>query len=688
MNIGSSAAQLNPMLRGFIQKARRAARKPPGYVARRLIAEISASTERWRAPWRRWRTTGRSLCAMFGASSIDDLWDRLLAKKVLTAGTFDGSDYERLCPGDTKRILESAEDAIHHRVRFLGSPQHELGDDIDWHTDFKVGTTWHPRFFRDIEYANLDQPSDVKIAWELSRMQWLVPLGQAFLLTADERYSLAARRIIESWISANPYAYSVNWACTMEAAMRVMTFTWLFGVFGRSSHWRESEYRQTFLVALWLHVDFTHRQIERADVNGNHFAADAAALVVGGQLFHECKQGRRWLDLGGGDLEREIQLQVFDDGVDYEASVPYHRLVLELFFAAAFTQKQASRGMSKPYAQRLAAMANFVAAYSRIDGSTPLWGDADDARVLPFGGQALGDHRYLIGLVGLLLGDADLVALHSGSVSEAFWWFGAEAAMRLAAIPRSFPGSRAFSDAGVFIMRNRDDHVFIDCGPIGLAGRGGHGHSDALSFECMLAGVLLVSDSGSYVYTANPAARNRFRGTGMHNTPAVDGAEINAFIAPDNLWQLADEARPCAIEWSSDSQRDAWSGSHSGYRKLRDPVDVRRQIVLEHFTHTLSITDTLTGLGRHEVVVPLQLAQGVEFHATSATSGLLRSGDAQFRVTWFSDASWTLVPTRSAISPSYGVSVDINRLEWRWCGMLPCSLSVQISLDSQVAAWN
>jgi Heparinase II/III-like protein/Heparinase II/III N-terminus len=676
------------MLTGLIQKARRAARKPPAYVARRIMDEISASSERWRAPWRARRVTGRWLCAQFGSPSIEELWNRLLAQQTLAAAPIDRPAYERLCPGDAQRILALAENAIANRVQFLGSPLQELSSPVEWHTDFKVGKTWTPAFFRDIEYANLDQPSDVKIPWELSRLQWLVPLGQAFVLAADERYARAARRLIADWISANPYAYSVNWACTMEAAMRVMTLTWLFGVFGRSSSWHEDGFREAFLAALWLHVDFAQRFIERADINGNHFTADAAALVVGGQLFHESEQGRRWRDSGLEELEREMPLQVFADGVDYEASVPYHRLVLELFFVAAFSQRNSPGSLSAAYMQRLAAMARFVAAYSRTDGSSPLWGDADDARVLPFGGQALGDHRYLIGLVGLLSENADITALHSGPLSEACWWFGAAGAQRLAAVPLQLPGTQAFDDAGVYIMRGGGDHIFIDCGPVGLAGRGGHGHNDALSFEAMLAGVLLVSDSGAFVYTADPAARNRFRGTRMHNTPSVDGTEINSFIAPDNLWQLADEARPEVIEWSPGPVFDAWSGRHCGYRKLQDPVDVRRRIVLEHSSHALTITDTLEGPGRHEIVIPLQLAPGVEFHATSSTAGLLQFHSTRFRVTWCSDVPWTLVPTRSVISPSYGVSVDINRLEWRRRGLLPCSLTVQISQDARVDAWN
>lgn len=277
--------------------------------------------------------------------------------------------------------------------------------------------------------------------------------------------------------------------------------------------------------------------------------------------------------------------------------------------------------------------------------------------------------------------DAKLAELHSGSVCEAFWWFGAGAAERLVAAPKRLPVSQSFIDAGVFIMRNQNDHVFIDCGPIGLAGRAGHGHNDALSFEAMLAGVLLVSDSGSYVYTADPVARNRFRGTSMHNTPAVDGIEINAFISPDNLWQLADQAKPRAIEWTTSEHLDAWSGSHQGYQKLRDPVEVRRRIVLEHLTHRLTISDWLTGHGSHAIVIPLQLARGVEYRPISGVSGLLSFSHARFRVTWSSDVPWIVTATVSEISPSYGVAVATNRLEWLWCGPLPCYLTVRIFPD-------
>jgi len=227
--------------------------------------------------------------------------------------------------------LARAEKALAHRVDLLGSGPKELGAQIDWHTDFKTGLSWPPRYFADIDYNNPDRPSDVKVPWELSRLQWLMPAGQAFLLTRDDRYAAGARDVLEQWMEANPCGGSVNWSCTMEAALRIFSWTWFFHVFHDAPSWCNPDFRFRFLRALYLHVEFTDRHIERSDVNGNHYTADAAALVVGGLFFGEGQGPQRWQQEGWRILCEEMPRQVFPDGVDFEASVPYHRLVAELF---------------------------------------------------------------------------------------------------------------------------------------------------------------------------------------------------------------------------------------------------------------------------------------------------------------------------------------------------------------------
>src|SRR6185369_3917681 len=109
--------------------------------------------------------------------------------------------------------------------------------------------------------------------------------------------------------------------------------------------------------------------------------------------------------------------------------------------------------------------------------------------------------------------------------------------------------SKAFPDGGFFVLRSERAHVFIDCGEVGMHGRGGHGHNDILSFELWLDGINLVTDCGAFLYTASREWRNRFRSTAFHNVVQVGTEEINRFISPDNLWQLKDDARPQDVEW-------------------------------------------------------------------------------------------------------------------------------------------
>src|SRR5205814_357056 len=125
-------------------------------------------------------------------------------------------------------------------------------------------------------------------------------------------------------------------------------------------------------------------------------------------------------------------------------SVPYHRLVMELFFLAARYREAVGFEVPDEYRDRVIAMARFTQTYTRPDGTSPLVGDGDDARVLPFGGQAIGDHRYLAGLAGAHWCVPDLMQRFSGPREEVLWALGRRAAMSL---PERTSGGRRGSAA-------------------------------------------------------------------------------------------------------------------------------------------------------------------------------------------------------------------------------------------------
>jgi hypothetical protein len=394
--------------------------------------------------------------------------------------------------------------------------------------------------------------------------------------------------------------------------------------------------------------------------------------------FFPGNEAQGWLRSAHADLEREIAVQILPDGVDFEASSGYHRFVAELFLLAAVHFEHRRVLVSDRYRERLAAAARFCAAYTRCDGSSPLWGDADDARALPLTTAAVTDHRHLIACTATFLGDAALGACARGGWDEALWWFGARQSPAPAA---QLPDLEEFRDGGAYVLRAANAHVFIDCGPVGLAGRGGHGHNDALSFEAVLQGVPVVSDAGCYVYTNSFEERNRFRATAAHNTPQIDGEEINRFFSPELLWLLRNDSEPLQARLWSEGDRLLFEGSHSGYRRLSGSITPLRRIELSRDARALRVVDSFSGSGVHAVSIPLQLAPGWRLLELGQHACACRHlSGAALAISWSGAPVWELRAEPGRVAPSYGVVTEAMRLVARAHGPIG-DLSLITSLE-------
>lgn len=668
----------------LLRAGRFALTRPPSHVAARAVKELGAFVERRFGPARAAAFDEKSLLRRTAASSLDDVVSRAASGPCpALKGRVDPDAFERLVPGGASKVLRRAEDAMLNRVDILGSGPIDLGREIDWSRDYKTGKVWERTRPHKIDYINPGEPSDVKMAWELSRQQWLIPLGQAYCLTGDERYAEKAASLMDHWISSNPYGMTVNWAIAMEPAMRVFTWVWLFHVFHDTRAWRRGGFLSRFLRSLYLHAAFIEGNLEKAYVNGNHYLSNAAGLVFAGLFFREGAAPGRWSAMGRGILEQEITEQVYDDGVDYEGSVPYHRFVLELFWFPARMLELAGGKMSDGYKDRLARMAGFTMAYSRPDGQAPLVGDADDARVLPLGGQDINDHRYLAGLVGWWRDDEKLIKGFSGPLDEIFWALGTEAAEALREKGKGVCGSAVFERGGAFIMKTERDHVFIDCGPVGLKGYGGHGHNDCLSFEAFLRGAPVFTDSGSYVYTASFEWCNRFRSSEYHNTPVIDEEEINRFVHPLKLWSLHDDAAPMVMAWRSGEDLDYFKGSHTGYKRLSPPVMPIREIALDKRDGVLAVRDSFErDTAGHSVRIPFHLSPEVDLEVAPDNSFKLKSRGENFIMAWDAPESWNVRVRGGWQAPSYGVKKRIKVIEFSANGGLAPLLVAVGNADS------
>jgi uncharacterized heparinase superfamily protein len=642
----------------------KAMRKPPHVVADRILAEAKLRWEAYTVP-----RSGSSLrfddvLRDAGVRDIATLMDRIRSRPFVAAWeNLSSADLDVLVPGEVARLRARADAALRNEVDLLGSGPTRLGETIDWHRDHKSGRRWDAKFYGAIRYGDPKGGSDVKVPWEISRLHWLMPAAQMYLLTRDERYAAHVRSVIDHWIAENPYGGSVNWTCTMEVALRILSWTFFDRALAGSTAWDDHAFQERFLLSLYEHGHFTDGHLEFSDINGNHYTADAAGLVFAGLYFGGHRRSSRWADRGWRILETELPRQVSSDGADFEASVAYHRLVFELFFLPTLYRVRQHLPVAPEYRERVTNMARFTAAYTQPDGLVPLVGDADDARAMPFGTQPLNDHRYLIGWVHGIWGEADLAPTTADSRAESAWLLGARAASALPVREHGTTPSTALVEAGYYVMRGSGHHVFIDCAPVGLAGRGGHGHNDCLAYTASLDGTPLIVDSGAFVYTLSYADRNHFRSTGVHNTPQLDGEEINRFISPLHLWNMHYDAIPEVREWRASDDVDVFVGSHQGYRRLTAPVTPVRSIVLDKTLGALLVSDAFEGSGAHQVSIPLHLHPGVKVRIEGSSIELTAEGKRFGLV--FRGAGWTVSLELARYSPSYGVEIPTSRLVWR-----------------------
>lgn len=586
-----------------------------------------------------------------------------------------GRTVAELFPGLADVRASQADLICNHLFDLFGSGLRRLSADgpsyqpLDWHRDFKSGYRWDPdTFYRDIRYGHL-RGVDVKVPWELSRFQHLNTLGQACLLTGRAKYRTEFQNQIDDWIRHNPVGFGVNWACTMDVAIRAAN--WLVS----AEHFRakgglDVAFLHRFYSSIHEHGTFIRRHLERSgEGTANHYLADIAGLLVIAVCCPSFRESRRWRRFCIRELIREMAGQVYADGCHFEASTCYHRLALELFFFATLLVAveegawagddyvaAAERVFGRGYLAKLHAMFIAVLHLLKPNGRMPQIGDNDSGRFLVFGACDVLDMRYLLSLGAVFFRDPQLKVQEFGFAADALWVFGRRGYdiwQRLKGRSVAAISGKAFSDAGWYVMRRHRDYCLVSCGSNGARGRGGHAHNDKLSIELMLDGRDVVVDPGAYLYTSDPDERNRFRATGSHNTVVVDRCEQAEL--PKDLFHLPDCVRVRRAELTESAGRTGFAGAieYAG-------ITHNRAVSVDRASGRWSIEDRISSPRPVGAEVVFHLSP----HVTSRDRGVFeKDGNVPIACIEAGD-----IPVETRVykySPAYGVAVNAQSLSIR-----------------------
>lgn len=622
---------------------------------------------------------------------------RLRCKELVPLGNEYGANPEAVRAGllsisSHEHIERDAAMIAAGRFPALGICIAEQSGRFDWHRDYGSGKVWPHEPFNQIRYLDGDG-ADVKYVWELSRMYWIGWIGKAYLTAEDEstRAHWAAEfcRRIDDWNAKNPFNVGVNWTVAMEVGIRAFWLVVGGAIFGSSPSISSSWWLDYFAL-LRNHGTYIVNNFEYFPNLTNHYIANCFGLLVVGSIFRDTEEGRKWFRDGKLRLETELMRQTTPDGVNYERSICYHGLVLEMFLIATLITERSGDPFSERARRIVERMAEFTADYTPTNAPSanttiPQLGDSDDGAILRLrSDQNLYDHRGLLALAGELFDRNDFRQLAGERCEESAFLFGISA-LKTAQEAQSLRSSRLYGSGGFASLRNEHLFAFADIGPIGL-----HGNNDTLSFTLHSAdGTLWITDPGTGCYTRNESLRNSLRSTTAHNAPCLDGAEIAEFAG---LWRVADDRTNVRIVDSSIKTAESKPGQrakrseerkepirlaaqHHAYEQVADGgAIIRRTWNLEGTE--LTVRDNISGSGTHNVAVRFTIPPEIGVTQTGKASAELAQpscGPNAPRLLFSSSHPITI--TEGFYSPSYGVIRSAVRIEILVHGSLPLEIS-------------
>jgi hypothetical protein len=302
--------------------------------------------------------------------------------------------------------------------------------------------------------------------FNLHYFEFTIPLAIAYKETKESRYRECIKQLYENWKkngvnqdALHPYTISLR-----------LTNLLIVGFLLKDIELIESLYSQyRYLI-----------KHQEKHLLGNHYFENLKTIVLCCLVFDELDIYKVYIS----KFLKELSNQILADGVHYELSLMYHKIVLEGLIRVAYALKQLGKHEFhdlKPFIQKM------VSATTSLEegmGKTPSFNDA-----------------------------ADDVSKNSTQLVKAITRLFDIKPKRLSSFPHS----------GYYKLYDGDLSLLFDTGRIGPDFMPGHGHCDCLSFELSVSGTPLFVNSGTFQYQGEK--RKYYRSTRAHNTVMINSHE-------------------------------------------------------------------------------------------------------------------------------------------------------------------
>ncbi len=355
-------------------------------------------------------------------------------------------------------------------------------------------------------YVQLPRSSDVRTKWEVNRLQFLSLMALCYLETNNMELLTKIEKLIEEWYRKNPFDTGINWVSNLEVSIRSISLTLVYLLM------KPNITELPLKEMLFEHMFHIRKDIcyTQHCMPNNHLTGEATALYILCNLI-EYKESSKWIKKSRQILLDQLEF-IRDDGTFLEASVSYHRFVLQMYILVYFfSRKSGDELLQKQIFEKLSKSYIFLRTIQKPDLSFPQFGDSDDGLFYRLCAEQPWEYESFMQTLGYIIGHESKRSMEATVLESLF----GHVENTLDEGPKDqyqclyeiFPDGKygIYKDNKVYFFINNQDQVF-------------HSHSDGLSIELSIDGKDVLIDSGTYNYNLDHQLRKYFRSTAAHNT--------------------------------------------------------------------------------------------------------------------------------------------------------------------------
>ena len=455
---------------------------------------------------------------------------------------------------DVETTLKSANEVLNHYFIFRD----------DWDME-KTNIPY--QFKGDIDWKAKPN-GDVEWTYMLNRHKFWIHLGQAYLLTENEKFAKGFVQQVNHWIDNNPLNNALkkhSWR-RIEAGIRSENWIRAFEYFKHSKH-ITPEFFAKFINSLHQHADYINSSFSTFSQTSNWGVIEFQGLFNTSQFLTEFTAAKQWQDDALANLNTCINLQILDDGTQWEQSPMYHNEVFHCFLNVNLLAQRNGINLPEAIVEKTKSMAYANVKWQKPNFHQPLLGDSDDT-----------DLRGLLSVAAFLYKDPILKSrAYTEFDYDTFYMMDKNDVKAYENIGSTAPDFLSVyqQSSGDFYMRNswETDAVFssFHLKKLGC----GHGHDNLLHFTLFANGKDYLVDGGRYTYVDN-VWREYFKNNKSHNTLGVDDLTNSVY---QDSWQNSYEARSQGVFTKIEKTFDYAEAENTAYKRLEDPVSMKRRLL-------------------------------------------------------------------------------------------------------------